>query len=131
MAPGLIAYVEGDPAGWSRVAPRSSLPGVMANRALAKLLTEDPGAWWVACFAIDRRFRRAGVGSALLKVAVAYARDHGATAVEGHPVDVRALSATQVSGSAAFTGTMAMFSAAGFCEVGRTAPARPLMRRQV
>jgi len=50
------------------------------------------------------------------------------TGVEGHPVDAAALSAARVGGSAIFTGTMAMFSAAGFTEVARTYPTRPVMR---
>jgi GNAT superfamily N-acetyltransferase len=95
---------------------------------LAKVLTEDPGVWWVTCFAVDNRHRRSGVGSALLKAAVEFASENGATALEGHPVDVAALSAARVGGSAVFTGTMAMFCAAGFTEVGRTYPSRPVMR---
>jgi GNAT superfamily N-acetyltransferase len=92
------------------------------------VLTEDPGVWWITCFAVDSHHRRSGVGSALLKGAVEFARDHGATAVEGHPVDVARLSAARVGGSAVFTGTVAMFAAAGFTEVGRTYPSRPVMR---
>lgn len=128
VPPGLIAYVENQPVGWTRVGPRSDFPRVTGNRALARLLTEDPGVWWVTCFAVDRRHRRSGVGSELLKAAVEFAREHGATAVEGHPVDVAALSAARVGGSAIFAGTVAMFSAAGFAEVGRTYPTRPVMR---
>jgi len=101
---------------------------VTGNRALAKVLIEDPGAWWVTCFAVDSRHRRSGVGSALLKAAVEFAREHGATAVEGHPVDVTNLRAARVGGSAIYTGTVAMFSAAGFAEVARTYPTRPVMR---
>ena len=128
VPPGLIAYVGNHPAGWTRVGPRSAFPGVSGNRALAKVLTEDPGAWWVTCFAVDSRHRRSGVGSALLKAAVEFAREHGATSVEGHPVDVAALSAARVGGSAIYTGTVAMFSAAGFSEIARTYPTRPVMR---
>jgi GNAT superfamily N-acetyltransferase len=95
------------------------------------VLTEEPGVWWVTCFAVDRRHRLSGVGSALLRAAIEFARDHGATAVEGHPVDVAALRGARVGGSAAFTGTVAMFAAAGFTEVGRTYPSRPVMRVQV
>jgi hypothetical protein len=65
---------------------------------------------------------------AALLDAVVFARGHGATAIEGHPVDVAALRATRVSGSVLYTGTMAMFLAAGFSEVARTFPNRPLMR---
>ncbi len=128
VPPGLLAYVDDQPVGWTKVGPRSDFPRVSGNRALAKVLTEDPGVWWVTCFAVDNRHRRSGVGSALLKAAVEFARENGATAVEGHPVDVAALSAARVGGSAVFTGTVAMFSAAGFTEVARTYPTRPVMR---
>lgn len=64
----------------------------------------------------------------MLDAAVVFAGDNGATGVEGHPVDVDALKADRVSGSALFTGTMTMFLAAGFHEVGRTFPSRPVMR---
>lgn len=90
VPPGLIAYVDEQPVGWTRVGPRSDIPGVSGNRALARVLTDDPGTWWVTCFVVDSRHRRSGVGSALLHAAVLFAREHGATAVEGHPVDVAA-----------------------------------------
>ncbi len=128
IPPGLIAYVDGQPVGWTRVGPRSGFPGVTGNRALARVLTGEPGGWWVTCFAVDSRYRRTGVGAALLGAAVEYAREHGATSIEGHPVDVAALTASRVAGSAVFTGTMAMFAAAGFSEVARTYPTRPVMR---
>jgi GNAT superfamily N-acetyltransferase len=128
IPPGLVAYDRNHPVGWTRVGPRSGFPGVTGNKALAKVLIEDPGAWWVTCFAVDSRHRRSGVGSALLTAAVEFAREHGATAVEGHPVDVARLRATRVGGSALYTGTVAMFSAAGFTEVARTYPTRPVMR---
>jgi GNAT superfamily N-acetyltransferase len=128
IPPGLLAYVDDHPVGWTRVGPRSGFPRVSENNALARVLSEDPGVWWVTCFAVTSRHRRSGVGSTLLKAAVEFARDHGAAAVEGHPVDVAGLRAAQVSGSAIFTGTVAMFSAAGFSEVARTYPTRPVMR---
>jgi GNAT superfamily N-acetyltransferase len=131
VAPGLIAYVDGTPAGWTRVMPRHEVPGVLANRALQRVLADDDGAWWVTCFAIQQRFRKIGVSRALLDAAVAHAGHHGATAVEGHPVDTDALKAERTSGSALFTGTMRLFVAAGFSEIGRTYPSRPVMRRQL
>jgi len=50
VPPGLLACVEDPPVGWTRVGPRSDFPRVSGNRALAKVLTEDPGVWWVTCF---------------------------------------------------------------------------------
>jgi GNAT superfamily N-acetyltransferase len=128
---GLVAFVNEQPVGWSRVSPRSGLPGVLSNRALKRILPEDSDAWWATCFVVDARHRGCGVGHALLNAAVSHARDHGATAVEGHPVDVDKLAASRISGSALFTGTLAMFAAAGFIEIGRTFPSRPVMRLQL
>lgn len=128
---GLIAFADEQPVGWTRVSPRSELPGVLSNRALKRLLPEDSGAWWVTCFVVDTKYRGHGIGHALLNAAVSYARDHGAPAVEGHPVDVAKLKASSVGGSALFTGTLAMFEAAGFTEIGRTFPSRPVMRLQL
>ena len=129
VPPGVLAYADGVPAGWSRVMPRADVPGVQRNRALRRILVDQPDAWWVVCLAVDQRHRRVGVATALLEAAVDHARDHGATAVEGHPVDTDALQAERVSGSALFTGTMRTFLSQGFSEIGRTYASRPVMRR--
>lgn len=129
VAPGLVAYVEEHPAGWTRIGPRSCFPGVRGNRSLARALDGDPvTTWWVACFAVARQYRGAGVASALLEAAVGFARDHGAVALEGYPVDVENLRADRVGAAALFTGTKALFVAAGFTEVARPYPTRPVMR---
>ena len=131
VPPGVLAYVDGTPAGWARVMPRSAVPLVQKNRALRRILDDDPGVWWITCFAVDRRHRSLGVATALLDAAVAYAGSHGATALEGHPVDTDALKAERVNASALFTGTMRTFVASGFHEIGRTYPSRPVMRRDL
>jgi GNAT superfamily N-acetyltransferase len=127
---GLLAYIEDMPAGWTRVVPRHTLPGVCGNRALQRILEDDESAWWVACFALRPEYRGSGVGIALLREAGDYAGSHGASVLDGHPVDVERLQA-KPSPSAVFTGTMAMFQAAGFTEVGRTYPSRPVMRKHL
>jgi GNAT superfamily N-acetyltransferase len=131
VPPGVLAYVDGTPAGWSRVMPRAAVPLVQRNRALRRLLDDDPGVWWITCFAVDRRHRSIGVATALLDAAVVYASNHGATALEGHPVDTDALEAERVGASALFTGTMQAFIANGFHEIGRTYTSRPVMRRDL
>ncbi|MEN0085311.1 MAG: GNAT family N-acetyltransferase [Leifsonia sp.] len=125
---GLIAYDGDDAVGWTRVVPRATLPGIVRNRALARILDPDPDAWWVACFVVRRDHRGAGVGVRLLETAVEWAGTHGASVLDGHPVDAGRLSATP-SPSAVFTGTLRMFEQAGFTELGRTFPSRPVMRR--
>lgn len=139
-APGLLAYVGDEPAGWVAVAPRQTYPRLGRSRALTSLLAAEiaPGdseergdrgepVWSVTCFVVRIGFRRRGVAAALLDAAVAYAAEHGAAAVEGYPVDV-APGERRVS-SEPYHGTRSTFAAAGFAEVGRTSPARPVMRR--
>ena len=128
---GLLAYVDDDPAGWTRVVPRNTVPRVLNNRALRRVLNDDENAWWVTCFAVRLEYRGGGVGTALLTAAVKHAREHGASALEGHPVDIDQLRSPKVSGAALFTGTFAMFTTAGFQEIGRTYPSRPVMRHDL
>jgi GNAT superfamily N-acetyltransferase len=91
------------------------------------MLEPDPDAWWVSCFVVRREHRGSGIGVALLRGAVDWAERHHASVLEGHPVDTDGLSAA-ASPSAIFTGTVAMFRRAGFAEIGRTYPTRPVMR---
>jgi GNAT superfamily N-acetyltransferase len=128
VPPGVLAYVDDVPAGWTRIMPRDAVPLVGRNRALKRILRDEPGVWWITCFAVHRRHRGIGVASALIHAAVALARHHGAIAIEGHPVDLHALKGDRVSASALFTGTAATFLGAGFHEIGRTYPSRPVMR---
>ncbi len=124
---GLLAYRGDAVVGWTRVVPRATLPGITENRALARILDEDPDAWWVSCFVVRREARGSGVGTALLETAVDWAAQHGASVLDGHPVDTNGLTGTP-SPSAIFTGTLAMFQRAGFAEIGRTYRTRPVMR---
>jgi GNAT superfamily N-acetyltransferase len=127
---GLLAYRDDDVVGWTRAVPRSTLPGITENLALTRILDEDPAAWWVSCFVVRREQRGRGIGVALLEAAVDWAAQHGASVLDGHPVDTRGLTGVP-SPAALFTGTLAMFQRAGFTEIGRTYRTRPVMRHQL
>ena len=62
----------------------------------------------------------------LLRAAVDYAREKGATIVEGYPQDPK--ERTMVD-AFAWTGFVSAFKKAGFREVARRSKARPIMRR--
>ena len=127
---GLLAYLDDNVVGWTRVVPRWTLPGITENRALSRILDDDPNAWWVSCFVLRREHRGKGIGAELLNAAAAWAVRHDASVLDGHPVDIRALAGAP-SPSALFTGTLAMFHRAGFTEIGRTYTTRPVMRRKL
>lgn len=127
---GLIACLGEEVVGWTRVVRRSALPGITGNRALARVLDDDPEAWWVSCFVVRREARGTGIGTSLLKSAVQWASDQGASVLEGHPVDTDG-AVRRSSPTAIFTGTLEMFRRAGFVEIGRTYRTRPVMRHQL
>jgi GNAT superfamily N-acetyltransferase len=123
---GLLAYEAGEPVGWMALAPREAYPRVQRSRAL-KHRTEEAGVWAVTCFFIDRTKRRTGVAAALLDAAAGYARDGGASIVEGYPVDTEEGKAADL-----FTGTVNLFARAGFAVHERPATGRRvIMRRPV
>ena len=128
--PGLLAYAEGTPVGWVQVGPRPCLPAVVRQRALLGVSgddVDDAGVWAVTCFVVKVGWRRRGIGAALLDAAVSAAREAGAQTLEGHPVDVTARGGRPRSADL-YHGALTTFLAAGFGEVGRTGPTRPVVR---
>jgi GNAT superfamily N-acetyltransferase len=119
--PGLIAYAAETPVGWCAVAPRAVYPRLNTardTRPLADAADLDR-VWVVSCFFIPEAWRGRGVSRALLDAAVDFAYRHGATVVEGVPVDPAVVDR---SPGASYTGTLPLFLAAGFEEVARPTP---------
>ena len=85
--PGVLAYVDGEVAGWCSVAPRSSYRRLMGSRTIP--FVDERDAWSIVCFVVRPAFRRQGLMHELLEGAVAHAAEHGAEVVEGYPVDRR------------------------------------------
>ena len=127
---GVIARLADEPVGWAQLGPRPAYPRLCASRVLRSVTgddMDDPSVWSVTCFVVKVGRRRQGVATALLRAAVELARDQGARVLEGHPVDVAARSG-KVGGAELYHGVASTFVGAGFREVGRTGPTRPVMR---
>lgn len=122
--PGLLAYVDGVPAGWVSVGPREVYPRLERSRA-AKRVDSAP-VWSIVCFYIGARFRGRGLMRRLIEAAGDYALKQGAAAIEAYPKDAALLEPTT---SAAYVGISRTFAAAGFSEIARSQPTRPLMRK--
>jgi GNAT superfamily N-acetyltransferase len=121
---GLIAYEGERPVGWCAVAPRADYPRIEHMR-VPQATPAEPGTWSVTCFVVRVGHRRSGVAEALLEAAVDFAGRHGATTLEAYPFD---LSVRGTSAASLFVGTLSMFERAGFAEVARPFPARPVVR---
>jgi hypothetical protein len=87
---------------------------------------DDDSVWSVTCFVVRVGERRQGVATALLDGAVGLATSNRAAVVEGYPVDVGAKGSATAAGL--YHGTMSMFARAGFAEVSRPLPERPIVR---
>lgn len=119
IKPGVLAYRDDEVVGWAAVAPRAELP---FSRSRKILPVEHDGvnsadAWAIWCIKVRSGFRGQGISHQLLAGAVAYARDHGAPAAEGYPVDN---SGKKVDLTMAYVGTQSLFEAAGFTKIADT-----------
>ena len=128
--PGLLAYRDGVPVGWISVAPRPQFGRILRSRRIGPPASEanDERTWSVVCFWIPRAERGKGVATALLDAAVEHARARGATTLEGYPVDA---ADGRLPSSNVFTGTVTMFTRAGFAEVGRPRGSQRVVRRSL
>jgi GNAT superfamily N-acetyltransferase len=127
--PGVVARLDGEPVGWAAVASRPGYPRLARSQVLRGTPPgefADASVWSVTCFVVRVGFRRAGVAGALLDGAVRFAGQSGARVVEAYPVDVSAK--VSVSSAELYHGPLSTFLAAGFREVARPSPARPVVR---
>ena len=122
--PGILAYQADKPVGWCSMAPRLDFSALERSRILKPV--DDQPVWSVVCFFIERKHRRQGLMLGLLNAAVDYARQHGARVVEGYPKDPQAGSTSP--DVFVYTGLLSAFQKAGFVEVARRSPTRPVMR---
>jgi GNAT superfamily N-acetyltransferase len=86
---------------------------------------DDRPVWSIVCFFVDRSVRGKGSAERMLRAAVDHARAHGARLVEAYPVDAQGKKDPDVM----FFGAKSMFDRAGFREVARRKPTRPVVRR--
>ena len=125
--PGLIAYVDGDAAGWIRIGPRTKQQRVARTRMIAAASSEpfdDDSVWAVTCFVVRREHRGSGLNLELLRAAVEFARSSGARLIEGYPVDTRG---EKKRTNDLFHGLLTTFLAAGFEERAEMKPGRTLV----
>ena len=131
VAPGVLAYRDDEVIGWAGIAPRTELHPIEHSRKIPHV--DELPVWSLWCIRVRPGFRKQGVTGALIDGAVDYAKQNGAPAVEGYPVDNHG---ERVDQTMAFVGTRAMFERAGFTKVADTSSVsggipRVVMRRML
>ena len=121
-SPGVIAYDGELPVGWVSLAPRGEFARLRRSPVMKPV--DDAPVWSIVCFVVPSAHRGKGVARALLRGAIAYARKQRARLVEAYPVDKPRRS----SDDAMWFGAKSMYDRAGFKEVARRKPARPVVR---
>lgn len=120
--PGLIGYRGKVPVGWISLGPREHYAKLRQSPVM-KAVDEQP-VWSIICFVVPTQYRGEGVARALLAGAISYAKKQGATLLEAYPVDKPALGRDD----SMWFGAKSMYDAAGFTEVARRKPQRPVVR---
>ena len=113
--PGVLAYDGDEVVGWAAVHPRSDTT-FARNRKIPHV--DDLDVWSLWCVRVRPGHRGRGIAHVLVDGAVQFARDRGAPAVEGYPVDNEG---RKVDLTMAYVGTRALFERAGFTKAADTA----------
>jgi GNAT superfamily N-acetyltransferase len=127
---GLVAYLDGEPVGWCNVEPRTAYPGLLRNSPVPwKGRTEDKAdesVWAVTCVFARAGSRRRGIGYALARAAVDFARERRARALEAYPMLTKP--GDDITWGELNVGTRSMFEAAGLVQVSHPTKRRVVMR---
>jgi GNAT superfamily N-acetyltransferase len=118
--PGLLGFRDGVAVGWCQLTSRDAAPALDRQWRIRRV--DDVDVWALTCFYVRKGQRRQGVMTGLIAAALEVARTAGAAALEAYPLDAGR------SPSATSTGYAATFAAAGFVEIARRSPERPIMR---
>ena len=125
VAPGLIGYRDGKPVAWVSLAPREQY-AKLARSSVMRAVDDKP-VWSVVCFYTAKEARGQHLAEAMLKGAVDYARLHGARLIEAYPIDKR----ERDRDDSMWFGAKRMYDRAGFVEIARRKPTRPVVRKTV
>ena len=126
--PGLLAYRDGKPVAWVQVGPRADIPQWNNPKRSTTQLPDGPAddlaVWAISCFFFKKSERGKGLSHRMVRESIEFARKHGARMIEASPMDQAKKSRSIVL----FVGSTRVFEQAGFAEVARQKPGRPLMR---
>jgi GNAT superfamily N-acetyltransferase len=119
---GLLGHLATKPVGWISFGPREDFKRLCKSPVMKPV--DDEPVWSVVCFVVPSEHRRKGVASALLQAAIRFCKRRGVRLLEAYPIDQREPTNDQWL----WHGCASMFEKAGFVEVARRKPKRPVVR---
>ena len=125
--PGLLVFHYSEAIGWCELTPRSTYHALLRSRILQPV--DDQQCWSIACLFIKKPFRKIGVSTELLLAATVYVKSQSAELMEGYPVEPKV--EQQIPAAFAWTGISKASISAGFREIVRRSPTRPVMRLEL
>ena len=126
---GLVAYVDGEPAGWVAVEPRTAYPKLRSSRIVWNGRDEDKddeGIWAVTCIVVARRHRGRGLTYPLARATIDFARSRGARALEAYPMITQP--GKEITWGELHVGARQVFEDAGFVQLTHPTARRVVMR---
>lgn len=126
---GLVAYVDGEPAGWVAVEPRTEYPKLRTSPVPWSGRDEDKdddGIWAVTCFVVRKGHRGRALTYPLARATIDFARERGARALEAYPMITQP--GKVITWGEMHVGARQVFEDAGFTEVSHPTLRRVVMR---
>lgn len=126
---GLIAYVDGEPAGWVAVEPRTAYVKLRTSRVPWTDRSEDKdddSVWSVTCMVVRKGFRGRGLTYQLARATIDHARSRGARALEAYPMFTQP--GKTITWGELHVGPHQAFEEAGFHQVSHPTLRRTVMR---
>ena len=123
---GLVAYLGDEPVGWVAVEPRIAYPKLRVPWTARSEDKDDDGIWAVTCFCVRKGYRGRGITYPPARAAADFAREQGATAVEGYAMVTEP--GLEITWGEVHVGAVQVFDDAGFTEVSAATKRRRVMR---
>lgn len=118
---GYLAYVDGEPIGWSQVGRRSRLKKLLDQFGLQET-SEGPEVWSITCFLVIPKWRRQKVATTMLASILEDLKARGVEIVEAYPKREEAMDDLDL-----WNGAESMYVHAGF-KVIDDDDERPILR---
>jgi GNAT superfamily N-acetyltransferase len=126
---GLVGYVDGEPAGWVALEPRTAYLKLRTSRIPWTDRSEDKdddSVWAVTCMIVRKGYRGRGLTYLLARATIDHARSRGARALEAYPMVTQP--GKQITWGELHVGPRQAFEEAGFKEITRPTVRRTVMR---